>query len=215
MQLGDNGEKRESVLTESKEQQRDPEKRPQPEGVTELLQEWTKGDRDALDKVLPLVYEELRMLARSHFKESTGSDIPQATELVGMVYLRLRDRKNIRFRSRNHFFWYASQMIRRILVDHLRSRLTQKRGGGVILSLDKEVEGVNLQKADAATLIALDEALTRLETLHPKQCRIIEMQNFAGMTILEIAEIMAMSQATVKREASAAKRWLFFELSRK
>ena len=186
-----------------------------PENVTRLLHEWTDGDRKALDKVLPLVYEELRKLARGYFNEDAGSDIPQATELIGIVYMRLRDRKNIRFKSRNHFFWYASQMIRRILVDQLRSRLTAKRGGGAVFSLDREVADIDFQKPDAATMIALDSALTELEKVNPQQCRIIELRNFAGMTISEIAEIMSLSPATIKREASAAKRWLFFELTRK
>lgn len=190
----------------------------QPEGVTELLHEWADGDKAALDRVLPLVYDELRKVAQSQFSQVHAGEGLQATELVDMVYLRLLDSKKVRFESRKHFFWYASQMIRRFLVDRIREKMTAKRGAGQVEGLDSLgeniTEDVNLQKPDAATLLALDMALTRLESINAQRCRIIEMRSFAGMTIDEIAEVLEVSSATVKREWSAAKRWLFFELSR-
>ena len=184
----------------------------QPQDVTRLLHEWADGDIDALNKVLPMVYDELRRVAQNQFKDSGPNLGLQATELVDMVYLKLVNSKNVRFESRKHFFWYASQIVRRLLVDHIRSIMSQKRGGGALESLDGDVAYIDLNKPDESTLMALDEALSKLEKVQPQQCRIVEMRSFAGMTIEEIAEVMSISQATVKREWSKATRWLHFQL---
>ncbi len=199
-------------MTDSKDSWNSNQPAENPQDVTRLLHEWADGDIDALNKVLPMVYDELRRVAQSQFKDSGPNLGLQATELVDMVYLKLVNSKQVRFESRKHFFWYASQIVRRLLVDHIRSVMSQKRGGGILESLDGDVVDINLQKPDESTLMALDEALSRLEKVQPQQCRIVEMRSFAGMTIDEIAEVMSVSQATVKREWSRATRWLHFQL---
>lgn len=186
--------------------------------VTQLLHEWAEGDRDALDRVLPMVYDELRRVAQNQFTTGSGNSFDlQATELVDLAYMKLRDSRNVRFESRKHFFWYASQIIRRIIIDQVRQRLAKKRGGGNLETLESEEvsPGPDLNHPDSATLIALDTALSRLEEINPQHCRIVEMHSFAGMTIEEIANVMDTSASTIKREWRAAKRWLFFELTRK
>lgn len=183
-----------------------------PEGVTELLHEWAEGDKAALDKALPLVYNELRRVAQTQF-QSVPSGGLQATELVDMVYMRLLNSRKVKFESRKHFFWYASQMIRRFLVDRIRERMTQKRGAGAVSSLEDIPVDLDLKQPDPTTLLAMDQALATLESENPRQCRIVEMRAFAGMTVEEIAEVMECSAATIKRDWAAAKRRLFFELT--
>ncbi|MDJ0835774.1 MAG: ECF-type sigma factor [Acidobacteriota bacterium] len=189
--------------------------KPGPEGVTHLLQQWSEGDREALDKVLPLVYDQLRAVARANFSGERRGNPLQTTELVNMVYMKLARGSQARFKGRDQFFWYASQMMRHILVDQARQRLSQKHGSGMVDSLEGDVDFSNVQHLDYPTLIALDNALKRLEDLNSQQCRIIELRYFAGMTIEETARIMSIAPATVKRDWSSAKRWLFLELSRK
>jgi RNA polymerase sigma factor (TIGR02999 family) len=130
-----------------------------------------------------------------------------------MVYMRLLNSRKVKFESRKHFFWYASQMIRRFLVDRIRERMTQKRGAGAVSSLEDIPVDVDLKQPDPTTLLAMDQALAKLEAENPRQCRIVEMRAFAGMTVEEIAEVMECSAATIKRDWSAAKRRLFFELT--
>ena len=155
-------------------------------------------------------------MARANFSGERINSL-QTTELVDMVYLKLAKGSNARFKSREQFFWYASQMMRHILVDQARSRLSQKHGAGMVDSLDKdsEIQVSSGQELDYPTLIALDKALENLEELHPEQCRIIELRYFAGMTIEETSKVMNVAPATVKRHWGAAKRWLFLELNRK
>lgn len=191
------------------------EKKPGPEGVTQLLHEWSQGDRGALDKVLPMVYDQLRMVARSNFSGERRVNPLQTTELVNLVYLKLAKGSKASFKSRDQFFWYASQMMRHILVDQARARLSQKHGGGAVDSLDKDVDFSKVNGLDYPTLIALDSALKSLEEMSPQRCRIIELRYFAGMTIDETARILSIAEATVKREWSTAKRWLFLELTRR
>ena len=193
------------------------EKKAGPEGVTRLLHEWSRGDKNALDRVLPLVYDQLRMVARSNFNNERKGNPLQTTELVDMVYLKLARGAKGRadFKSRDQFFWYASQMMRHILVDQARARLSLRQGSGAIESLEGDVDFSNVQELDYPTLIALGTALERLEAVSPQQCRIIELRYFAGMTIDETARIMSVGPATVKREWASAKRWLFLELTRK
>lgn len=185
----------------------------EPDGVTELLHEWADGDKAALDKVLPMVYDELRKVAHVQFKQVGGN--LQATELVDMVYMRLLESKKVRFESRKHFFWYASQIIRRLLVDQVRAQLAQKRGAGIAGdTYETGPDARCLHNPDGETLIALDQALSRLEKTDPDRCRIVEMRTFAGMTVDEIAIVLDCSPATIKRQWNAATRWLFFELNR-
>ena len=183
-----------------------------PDGVTQLLHEWADGDKAALDKVLPMVYSELKKVANAQFQQLGGN--LQATELVDMVYMKLLDSKRVRFESRKHFFWYASQIIRRLLVDQIRQQMAIKRGEGKAgHTYETGADVRNLNKPDEETLLALDQALSQLEKIDPDRCRIVEMRTFAGMTIDEIASVMDISPATVKRQWNAATRWLFFQLN--
>jgi len=186
-----------------------------PEGVTQLLHEWSEGDRGALDRVLPMIYDQLRAVAKASFSGERRFNSLQTTELVDIVYLKLAKGSKARFKSRDQFFWYASQMMRHIIVDQARARLSRKHGGGMVDSLDEDPPVDPDKSLDSATLIALDSALARLEKVDPKQCRIIELRYFAGMTIEETARVMDIASATVKREWNSARRWLFLELNRR
>jgi len=187
-----------------------------PEGVTQMLHAWSDGDKGALDRVLPLIYDQLRAVAKASFSGERRFNALQTTELVDMVYLKLAKGSKARFESRDQFFWYASQMMRHIIVDQARSRLSKKHGGGMVDSLEEKGHDLSGgEPLDYATLIALDTAMSRLEQTSPQQCRIIELRYFAGMTIEETARIMDIATATVKREWNAARRWLFLELNRR
>lgn len=183
-------------------------------GITRLLHEWKDGDKDALDRVLPMVYEELRKLARSHFSNERRGHALQTTELVNLVYLRLVEGKRQEFKDRNHFFWYASQMIRYILVDYARRQTSQKRGGGAVGSLDETEEPAAFQGMDLPTIISMDDALKELEKVEPRQARIVEMRFFAGMSHVEIAKTLDLALSTVKRDWKEAKTNLFLALNR-
>ncbi len=200
------------------EQDREPEEGVEGvEGITDLLHVWAEGDIAALDQVVPLIYAELRRVAQTQFSGGANEYDMQATEMVDLAYMRLRENCHIRFDSRKHFFWYACQVIRRIMVDQVRSRLSQKRGGGLLESLEEAIdpEQFLVTQPDSPIVLALDQALSRLEKINPQQCRIVEMHAYAGMTIEEIGDILEVSHSTAKREWRAAKRWLFFELNRK
>lgn len=176
-----------------------------PPTITQLLSEWSKGDRDALDQLAPLVYDELRRLARSYLRRERPDHTLQATALVHEAYLRLIDQHSVTWQNRAHFFGIASQMMRRILVNHAIARGTEKRGGDAVRgSLD---EAVSLERPDV-DLIALDEALKELEALDPRQARIVELRFFGGLSIQETSEVVSLSPATVKREWSTARLWL-------
>jgi len=183
-------------------------------GITRLLNEWCEGDKDALNRVLPMVYEELRKLARGHFAGERRGHALQTTELVNLVYLRLAEGKAQDFKDRNHFFWYASQMIRYILVDYARRQTSQKRGGGAVGSLDDADEPQAIQGMDLPTIISMDDALKELEKTEPRQARIVEMRFFAGMSHVEIAETLGLALSTVKRDWKEAKANLFLALNR-
>src|SRR5262245_36445836 len=178
--------------------------------VTQLLLAWSSGDRASADRLLDVVYAELRRQAgRAMRRESEGATL-QATALVHEAYLRLVDQKRVRWRNRAHFFGIAAQLMRRILVDHARGRLAEKRGGGRA--------HVTLEDADAAAaerpadVLALDEALERLAALDPDQARLIELRYFGGLTIEETAEAMGVSPTTMKSRWALARAWLRREL---
>ncbi|MEM8995874.1 MAG: sigma-70 family RNA polymerase sigma factor [Acidobacteriota bacterium] len=186
-----------------------------PEDVTELLLRWGDGSSEALDQILPVLYAELRSMAtRSLRKERSGHTL-QATALVSEVYLRIVNQDRIRWQNRAQFLGVASEIMRRILVDHARRRRAAKRDGGVRITLEDGLSSA--RGAGSATrevnLIALDEALTRLHDLDPRQARIIEMRYFAGLKIEETAEVLAVSPRTVKREWQMARAWLKRELA--
>ena len=179
-------------------------------GVTGLLCQWREGDPAALEALLPLVYEELRRLARSYLQRERPNHTLQSTALVHEAYLRLVDQKAVSWQNRAQFFGIAAQMMRRILVDHARGHLAEKRGAGVCsVTLEEELVGAGRQDFD---LVALDEALEALSKLDPQQGRIVELRFFSGLSIEETAEVLAISPATVKRDWAMAKSWLNREI---
>jgi RNA polymerase sigma factor (TIGR02999 family) len=181
--------------------------------VTRLLVEWSNGDRNALEDLMPLVYSELRKVAGRYLRRERTGHTLQCTALVNEAYLRLIDQHSVQWKNRAHFFGVAAEMIRRILVDYARSQHAQKRGADAPkISLD---EAFGVGQAPDLDLVALDEALSRLQTIDPRQSRVVELRFFAGLSVEETAEIMEISPATVKREWVTAKAWLFRELTGK
>jgi RNA polymerase sigma factor (TIGR02999 family) len=181
------------------------------EDITGLRLDWGKGDRAALDRVIPLVYRELRRLAHRQMRRERAGDTLQTTALINEAYLRLVDYARVRPRDRAHFFAIAAQAMRRILIDRARSRRSSKRGSGAQkVSLDEAAQVANQRAAD---LVALDEALTNLAEIDPRKAQIVELKYFGGMTIDETAEALAVSAPTVERDWHMAKIWLHRELS--
>lgn len=184
---------------------------PSPHEVTRLLVELTDGNRTVLDELLPLIYDELRRLARNYLRRERSDHTLQATALVHEAYMRMVDQSRVRWQNRAHFFGVAAQMMRRILVDHARRHVAEKRGsGGEKLALD-EVSGLSI--TPDKDMVALDDALKLLAAFDPQQERIVEMKYFGGLTIEEIAEVIEVSPVTVKREWATAKAWLYRELT--
>jgi RNA polymerase sigma factor (TIGR02999 family) len=182
-----------------------------PHVVTRLLVDWGNGDREALEKLTPLVYQELKRLAARYLRRERREHTLQSTALVHEAWLRLIDQKQVHWQNRAQFFGIAAEMIRRILIDHARGRQAAKRGDGAIkLSLDDALATPNRRDLD---LVALDDALHDLGKLDPQQGRLVELRFFAGLSIEESAEALGVSPATVKREWTAAKAWLYREIS--
>jgi RNA polymerase sigma factor (TIGR02999 family) len=181
--------------------------------VTQLLVDWSNGDKDALDKLMPLVYDELRRQAARYLRRERPNHTLQTTALIHEAYIRLVEQKNVRWQNRAHFFGIAAQLMRRILVDHARSHQAAKRGGDdVKLPLLEEAVGFVTEKS--TELLALDEALNRLATFDPQQSRIVELRYFSGLSIEETAAVLDISPATVKRDWAFAKSWLQREMTR-
>jgi RNA polymerase sigma-70 factor (ECF subfamily) len=178
-----------------------------PEGVTQLLVEWGNGDQAALDKLMPLVYAELRRLANNYLRKERINHTLQPTALVNEAYLRLIDQKNARWQNRAQFFGVAAQLMRRILVDHARLHNAAKRGGSQQhrLSLTDADRFVDRSEID---LLALHEALNELATIDPQQSRIVELRFFGGLSIEETAEVLGIGHATVERDWKMARAWL-------
>ena len=178
--------------------------------VTQLLQQWGEGRQEALDRLLPEIYAELRKLASSYLRRERRDHTLQPTALVHEAFLKLVDQRAVRWQNRAHFFGIAAQAMRRILVDHARAHAADKRGAGA--------EKVSLDDSDFAgvmpniDILALDEALTRLATFDLQQSRVVELRFFGGLTMEETAEVLHISPATVGREWTMAKAWLFAEL---
>jgi RNA polymerase sigma factor (TIGR02999 family) len=178
--------------------------------VTRLLLEWSDGDQEALTRLMPLVYDELRSIARQYLRRERADHTLQPTAVAHEAYLRLVDQRRVRWRNRAHFFAVAAQLMRRILVDHARSHAAAKRGGGVRpLTLDAGGEPSVMRDLD---VLALDETLARLKALDPRQEQLLELRFFGGLSVEESAEVMGISTATVKREWRTAKAWLYREL---
>jgi RNA polymerase sigma-70 factor (ECF subfamily) len=176
--------------------------------VTQLLVQWAKGDKQALDDLTPLVYRELRRLAASHLRKERKSHTLQPTALVHEAYLRLVDQKNPNWQNRSHFFGVASQLMRRILVDHARKKQADKRAGQRV-SLE---EAISFQLERSHELLALDGALTSLEKLDARKCRAVELRYFGGLSMDEIAQTLDVSAVTVRRDLRIAEAWLNREM---
>ena len=183
------------------------------QSVTQLLVNWSHGDRDALEKLTPLVYQELRRLARRHLSHERADHTLQSTALVHEAYMRLIEQRDVHWQNRAHFFGVAAQLIRRILIDYARNRQASKRGAGACkLTLDEALDAPVRRDLD---VVALDDALEDLARIDPRQSRIVELRFFTGLTVEETAEVLGVSTPTVNREWNAAKAWLFRELNRR
>jgi RNA polymerase sigma factor (TIGR02999 family) len=180
--------------------------------VTQLLVRWKTGDNSALQTLLPLVYDELHKLARHYLASERSDHTLQTTALVHEAYLRLVDQSPAKggIENRTHFFGIAARLMRQILVDYARARQAHKRDAGCTITLDESANIVNNQSPD---LIALDDALTGLAQLDERQARIVELRFFAGLSIEDTADALDISPATVKRSWTAARLWLYRELS--
>jgi len=180
--------------------------------IDELLAEWGRGNVDARDALMPVVYDELRRLARRHLWNERPDHTLQSAALVNEAYLRLAGQKTPQWRNRAHFFGVAAQLMRHILVDHARGRQAAKRGGGATrLTLDADVSA---DEKPAIDLVTLDDALDRLAALDAQQARVIEMRFFGGLSIEETAVVLDVSSATVKRDWVTARAWLRRELKK-
>jgi RNA polymerase sigma factor (TIGR02999 family) len=179
--------------------------------VTDLLRAWGAGEADALDRLVPLVYDELRHQARRYLRREAVGHTLQTTGLVHEAYLRLVDQRAVRWESRAQFFGVAAQLMRRILVDHARAQHAAKRGGSAIqVPLEDDTAAASERDVD---LLALDEALTRLAALSERQARVVELRYFAGLGIEETAEVLGVSIGPVKRDWAVARAWLRRELA--
>jgi RNA polymerase sigma factor (TIGR02999 family) len=179
--------------------------------VTDLLLEWQHGDRDALDRLTPLVYEELRRMAHRYIQREREGHTLETTALVNEAYLRLINQQKMDWQNRAHFFAVTAEVMRHVLIDHARRRHYLKRGG--------EARRVPLEEANAMTqaraaeLVALDEALDRLMNLDPRKSRVVELRYFGGLSLEETAAILGVSIMTVRRDWRAAKAWLYKEVT--
>ncbi len=181
------------------------------EHVNQLLIDWGDGDQEALEELLPLIYNELRHLAHNFlYRERSGHTL-QTTALVHEAYLKLIDQKDAHWKNKAHFFAVAAQAMRRILIDSARRHTADKRGGSQEkVSLD---DAPTLSQEPDQNMLALDEALTRLQAIDPQQSRIVELRYFGGLTIEETADVTKISIATVKREWTMARAWLYQQLA--
>jgi len=179
--------------------------------VTQLLEAWSQGDKEALDKLMPLVYDELRRLARQQMRRERAGHTLQTTALVNEAYMRLVDQRNAHWQSRAQFFGVAAQLMRRILVDHARGRQRLKREGDALrISLD---EAASVSQEAAADLLAIHEALEKLETINERVGRIVELRFFGGLSIKEAAEVLKVSPGTVMKDWTFAKAFLHEAIS--
>jgi RNA polymerase sigma-70 factor, ECF subfamily len=185
---------------------------PAPKEVTQLLIAWSNGEEEALEKLVPLVYDELRRIARRYMKREPAGHTLQTTALVNEAYLRLIEQKGMKWQNRAHFFAISAQLMRRILVSMARARHANKRGGEARqVSLD---EALVISEERAAELVALDEAMNELAALDPRRSRVVELRYFGGLSVEETAEVLKISPETVMRDWKRAKAWLYAELNR-
>ncbi len=189
--------------------------RPPPAEITRILHEWQAGSREAFDRLIPIVYNELKTLASRQLAREWRHNRLETTVVVNEAYIKLFRQREVDWQNRGHFFAIAAQMMRRILVDHARRHLREKHGGKTIhLGLTEVREPTAAEQVDAVDALALDRALVKLGELDPDQVRIVELRFFAGLTVEETAAALSTSPATVKREWAVAKGWLYRELTR-
>lgn len=182
-----------------------------PHEITQLLADWGRGDRAALEKLFPIVHTELRRIARRQMSQERPGHTLQATALVNEAYLKLAGQQEFEWHNRSHFFAVCAQVMRHILIDHARAHARDKRGGGAVQVSLNEVAVTAEEQPDH--LIALDNALRFLERVDPQKGRIVEMRYFAGMSIEETAEVLDISPRTVRREWQRSKAWLYRMIS--
>ena len=182
------------------------------DNLTELLIEWREGDKTALDKLTPLVYDELRRIAHRYVRRERNGHTLQTTALVNEAYLRLAGTKNIEWQNRAHFFAVTAQVMRNVLIDHARRRLYAKRGGQ---AQQVPIDDVSLEMSEqrADELVVLDEALSDLAKLDQRKARVVELRYFGGLSLEETAEVLGISLMTVRRDWRAAKAWLYKEVN--
>lgn len=177
------------------------------EGITQLLIDWSKGDQAALEKLMPLVYDELRRLASNYLRRERASHTLQPTALVNEAYLKLVDQRHAKWQNRAQFFGISAQLMRRILVDHARQHQAAKRGGSKQQRLSI-TSAERIAKQPEIDLLALNEALDELTIMDPQQAQIVELKFFGGLSIEETAEVLGVSHATVERDWKMARAWL-------
>lgn len=179
--------------------------------VTQLLTAWRGGDTAAMEQLAPILQQELHRVASWHLAKERPGHILQTTALVNEAYVRLIDWKNVRWQNRAHFFAMASRMMRHILVDYARAQHREKRGGSVVHVSLSSAEGVPVESSE--NVVALDEALQKLQAFAPRQERIVELRFFSGLSLEETAEVLEVSVATVRKDWSLARAWLYRELN--
>lgn len=184
-----------------------------PKEITRLLIAWSDGDQAALEDLTPLVYEELHRLAHHFMSRERSDHTLQTTALVNEAYVRLIDWKNVRWQNRAHFFAVSAQLMRRILVDFARSRGYQKRGGGTLQLTLADANHVSDEKG--TDMVALDVALNSLAELDPRQSKVVELRFFGGLSIDEVAEVLKVSEGTVRRDWRLARAWLRREMTQR
>ncbi len=181
--------------------------------ITILLQQWSGGDQEALKRLMPLVYHELKIIAKNAMRRETDKEILQPTMIVNEVYLRLVNQRQINMQSRAQFFGLAGQLTRRILVDYARRRQREKRGGSLVTISLEQIQDIPTPAAKL-DLVNLDSALAQLEKLSERQCRIVELRFFAGLSVEEAGLALGVSAPTIKREWAIARTFLFIELGK-
>jgi len=181
--------------------------------ITQLLKQWSNGDAEILDDLLPLVYVELRRQAAGYLRRERSDHTLQPTALINEAYLKLIDQRDVKWQNRAHLFAIAAQAMRRILVDYARERHREKRGGSAENLPIKEAAFV-VSKGKSIDLVALDEALTRLAKFDERQARVVELKFFSGLDIDETAEVLGVSNVTVRRDWNMAKAWLHQEITK-
>lgn len=187
---------------------------PPPAEITRILHEWKGGKPEALDKLLPIIYDELRVIASRQLAHEWRHDRLQTTAVVNEAYVKLFGQREVDWQNRGHFFAIAAQVMRRLLVDHARHGLRERHGGRAVhVELEQAVGKPGEPSLDTVDALALDAALKKLEALDPEQGKVVELRFFGGLTVEETAAVLGISPATVKREWALAKGWLYRELT--